>query len=439
MLADGKVIEEGNCYNSRELVNSILKIIRTVNFSVTSVSVKIGNGVPVYKELLQDLDDALPAEVVLEVVGEAGTNRPLTAHSRKIRHISSAIRIAGRTGRVLARKAERAAQLRAAEGANDRTFKALAERYIARHEATWKNDKHRAQWKSTLIAYAYPSIGALDVAAIGRGAVLDVLEPIWTRAPETASRLRGRIETVLDYAAAKGWRTEANPARWRDLRHDLPAPKKVKPVANQPALPWQQMPGFMADLRKREATAARALEFVILTAARTTEVLGAVWREVDLAEATWTIPARRMKAARPHRVALSPAAVAVLEGMKPLGTKPDSFIFPGQRPGSRLSGMALLMLLRRMQKVVEQALKDEPPRPRWADAEGRAITAAWLSRVFPHLDRRPDQLRPRDRRGRAGAHDQGQSRSGLSTLGPSRPPATADGGLGRPCGWQEWR
>ena len=103
-LADGKVIEEGNCYNSRELVNSILKIIRTVNFSVTSVSVKIGNGVPVYRELLQDLDDALPAEVVLEVVGEAGTNRPLAAHSRKIRHISSAIRIAGRTGRVLVRR-----------------------------------------------------------------------------------------------------------------------------------------------------------------------------------------------------------------------------------------------------------------------------------------------------------------------------------------------
>ncbi len=104
LLADGKVIEEGNCYNSRELVNSILKIIRTVNFSVTSVSVKIGNGVPVYKELLQDLDDALPAEVVLEVVDEAGTNRPFTAHSRKIRHISSAIRIAGRTGRVLVRR-----------------------------------------------------------------------------------------------------------------------------------------------------------------------------------------------------------------------------------------------------------------------------------------------------------------------------------------------
>ena len=239
-----------------------------------------------------------------------------------------------------------------------------------------------AQWKSTLTTYAYPSMGAQDVAAIDRVAVLDVLEPIWTRAPETASWLRGRIETVLDYAAAKGWRTEANPARWRDLRHDLPAPKKVKPVANQPALPWQQMPAFMADLRKREATAARALEFVILTAARTTEVLGAVWREVDLAEATWTIPARRMKAARPHRVALSPTAVAVLGHMKPLATKPDSFLFPGQRAGSRLSGMALLMLLRRMQKADDESPDDEPPRPRWADAEGRAITPHGFRATF---------------------------------------------------------
>jgi integrase len=292
------------------------------------------------------------------------------------RELASAARAQRRAGinPIEARKAERAARARAAEGASDRTFKALAERYIARHEATWKNDKHRAQWKSTLITYAYPHLGAQDVATIDRVAVLDVLEPIWTRAPETASRLRGRIETVLDYAAAKGWRTAANPARWRDLRHDLPAPKKVKPVTNQPALPWQQLPGFMTELRARDATAARALEFAILTAARTTEVLGAVWREVDLAEATWTIPARRMKAARPQRVALSPAAVAVLEHMKPLATKPDSFLFPGQRPGSRLSGMAMLMLLRRMQRTEEQPLQDEPPRPRWADAEGRAIT-----------------------------------------------------------------
>ena len=300
------------------------------------------------------------------------------------RELARAARALLRTGinPIEARKAERAAQILAAEGANDRTFKALAERYIARHEATWKNDKHRAQWKSTLATYAYPRLGAQDVATIDRVAVLDVLEPIWTPVPETASRLRGRIETVLDYAIAKGWRTAANPARWRDLRHDLPAPKKVKPVTNQPALPWQQLPGFMAELRSREATAARALELAILAASRTDEVLGAVWREIDLAEATWVIPGRRMKAARPHRVALSPAAVAVLESMKPLATKPDSFLFPGQRPGSRLSGMAMLMLLRRMQRGDERALEDEPTRPRWADAEGRAITPHGFRATF---------------------------------------------------------
>ena len=250
--------------------------------------------------------------------------------------------------------------------------------YITRHEATWKSAIHRKQWRSTLATYAYPSIGDTDVAKIDRAAVLGVLEPIWTRAPETASRLRGRIETILDFAAAKGWRDPVNPARWRDLRHDLPAPKKVKPVTNQPALPWQQLPAFMVDLRLREATAARALEFAILTAARTSEVLGAAWREIDLVEQTWTVPARRMKAARPHRVALSPAAVAILEQMKPLATKPDNYVFPGQRGNSPLSGMALLMLLRRMQGIVS----DDGDPPRWADREGRAITAHGFRSTF---------------------------------------------------------
>src|SRR4051794_13903063 len=121
---------------------------------------------------------------------------------------------------IAARAAERATTARALEDAGERTFKALAERYIARHETSWKNDKHRAQWKATLATYAYPRLGGRDVAAIERADVLDVLEPIWTRTPETASRLRGRIEIVLDYAVAKGWRTAANPARWRELRHD---------------------------------------------------------------------------------------------------------------------------------------------------------------------------------------------------------------------------
>src|SRR5215213_6345225 len=283
---------------------------------------------------------------------------------------------------IAARAAERAAAARAVEDAGERTFKALAERYIARHEASWKSAMHRAQWKSSLANYAYPRLGSRDVAGIDRAAVLEVLEPVWTRAPETASRPRGRIEVVLDYAAAKGWRTAANPARWRELRHDLPAPRKLRPVVNHPALPWQRLPGFMAALRARDATAARALEFAILTAARTSEVLGATWREVDLYGSTWTVPAKRMKAARPHRVALSPAAVAVLERMKPLAGKPDSYLFPGRRPGTRLSGMALQMLLRRMQRADADAAADGRERPRWAGAEGRAITPHGFRATF---------------------------------------------------------
>ena len=202
-----------------------------------------------------------------------------------------------------------------------------------------------------------------------------MLEPIWADKPETASRVRGRMEVVLDYAAAKGWRDQINPARWRDLRHELAAPRKLKPVVNQPALPWQLLPSFMGQLRSRPATAARALEFAILTAGRTNEVLGATWREIDLESATWTVPARRMKAARPHRVALSPAAIAVLELMKPLASKPDSFVFPSARSGKPLSNMALLMLLRRMQGHGESR-PDSPEAdapPRWADIEGRPI------------------------------------------------------------------
>jgi integrase len=277
-----------------------------------------------------------------------------------------------------ARAAERAALARKVADAGERTFRAVAERYVARHEPSWRNDKHRAQWRSTLVSYAYPRLGDRDVAGIDRAAVLEVLEPLWSRAPETASRLRGRIEAVLDHAAARGWRTAPNPARWRDLRHDLPAPGGLKPVAHQPALPWPRLPGFLAELRARPATAARALEFAVLTAARTGEVLGATWREVDLESATWTVPARRTKAARPHRVALSPAALAVLEQMRPLAAGPDSFVFPGQRRGRPLSNMALLVLLRRMQRPAAKAgsgrIPDGNAGPRWADAEGRPIT-----------------------------------------------------------------
>ncbi|WP_329660308.1 tyrosine-type recombinase/integrase [Geminicoccus sp.] len=274
---------------------------------------------------------------------------------------------------ITARKAERAALVRKVEDADQRAFRVLAERYIAKHEPTWRHRIHRQQWKNTLATYAYPRIGGMDVAAIDRNDVLAVLEPVWTRAPETASRLRGRIETIFDYASAKGLRSAGNPARWRDLRHDLPAARKLKPVENQPALPWRQLPTFVTELRKRRATAARALEFLILTAARTSEVMGATWREIDEEHAIWTVPAKRMKGDKAHRVPLSPAAMTILQEMSPLRRKPDDHVFPGPRPISPLSSMAFLMLISRMQGMGAGEGKEKSPR--WVDQDGRPITA----------------------------------------------------------------
>jgi integrase len=242
------------------------------------------------------------------------------------------------------RRADRAAKAAAARGI---TFRDVAERYIAAHAAGWRNAKHAEQWRATLATYAFPVFGDQPVHAIDTGLVMRVLEPIWAAKTETASRLRGRIESVLDYAAARGWRSGENPARWRGhLQKLLPARSKVQRVEHHPALPWRQMGAFMAALRAHDGVAARALEFAILTAARTGEVIGARWAEID--GDVWTVPGERMKAGREHRVPLSAAALAVLSTMKPDGAAPSEFVFPGGRPGRPLSGMALLMLLRRM-------------------------------------------------------------------------------------------
>jgi integrase len=177
-----------------------------------------------------------------------------------------------------------------------------------------------------------------------------VLEPIWHRMPETASRLRGRIESVLDYAAAHGWRSGENPARWRGhLAKLLPPPSRIAKVKHHPALPWQQIGSFMAELRDQEGVAARALEFTILTAARTGEVIGCERPQVDLQAAVWIVPAARMKSGREHRVPLSEAAIAVLDEVAPLwGHRSGAWLFPGGRPEGPLSNMAMIMLLRRM-------------------------------------------------------------------------------------------
>ena len=224
------------------------------------------------------------------------------------------------------------------------TFRDVATAYIAANEESWRNPKHRQQWRNTLDSYVYPVIGDLPVAEVETAHVLTILEPIWKGKAETASRIRGRIETVLDSAKARGYRQGENPARWRGhLAQILPARTRLS-RGHHKAIAYEQIPAFVGALRAREAVAALALEFTILTAARSGEVIGATWAEVDLAKAIWTIPADRMKAAKEHRVPLSPRAVAILESLKPLGS---DYLFPGAK-GGRLSGMAMAMLMRRM-------------------------------------------------------------------------------------------
>lgn len=249
-----------------------------------------------------------------------------------------------------ARAAEQAAA-NAARGLN--TFREVAEAYQRAHAAGWRNAKHRQQWANTLSAYTYPVMGHVAVAAITVAEVMRAVEPLWHDKPETASRVRGRIETVLDYATARGWRTGENPARWRGhLANLLPARAKVRRVKHHAALPWGEVGSFMAALRVQRGMAPLALQFAILTAARTGEVIGARWAEMDLSAAVWTVPAERMKAGREHRVPLSDAAIAVLRELH--ATRPDadpaSFVFPGGRPGKGLSNMAMLLLLRRMNR-----------------------------------------------------------------------------------------
>ena len=248
-----------------------------------------------------------------------------------------------------ARRAEHARQR--LDAAKVVTFKQCAEAYIASHRAGWRNEKHKYQWSATLSTYAYPVIGVLPVQSIDTALVLKVLEPIWTVKSETASRVRQRVENILDFAKVRGYRDRENPARWRGhLDKLLPARSKVRQVEHHAALPYAELPGFLASLRTREAVAARGLEFLILTAARTGEVIGARWHEIDLLDKTWTVPAGRMKAHREHRIPLSPRALAILGEMQTARQNDDgnAFVFPGLKPGKPLSNTAFLMLMRRM-------------------------------------------------------------------------------------------
>ncbi|MCW5751357.1 MAG: integrase arm-type DNA-binding domain-containing protein [Anaerolineales bacterium] len=237
------------------------------------------------------------------------------------------------------RRAERQQQRQAM------TFAEAAEAFIRSHRLGWKSPKHAAQWEATLATYAFPVFGRLPVGQVDTSHVMRALEPIWATKPETASRLRGRIEAVLDWAAARGHRAGDNPARWRGhLANLLPARAKVRKVQHFAALPYQQLPSFIAELRAQEGIGARALAFAILTAARTGEVIGAKWAEIDLASGIWTISGDRMKAGREHRVPLSGAALAILRALP----RESHWVFPGGRRGRPLSSMALLQVLRRM-------------------------------------------------------------------------------------------
>ena len=229
------------------------------------------------------------------------------------------------------------------------TFKEAAERYFKIHGAKWRNYKHRKQFLSTLEAYAYPKLGTLRVNEIVTDDVRLAIEPIWSKIPETASRVRGRIENVLSWAIANGYCEGTNPARWPDnLEHLLPAIGLISKVNHHAALPYDQMPEFWAQLNTREGIAARSLEFLILTAARTGEVIGAQWDEIDLKNKIWVVPAERMKAKKEHRIPLSDRAVEILKAL-PIEGRND-FVFIGPSKGSSLSNMGMAAVLKRMER-----------------------------------------------------------------------------------------
>jgi integrase len=288
-----------------------------------------------------------------------------------------------------------AARAQCAEAAKSTTFDQCAAAYIAAHRAAWKNQKHIGQWQATLAQYASPMIGALPVAAVDTGLVVKVLGPIWNGKTETAKRLRGRLEAILDWATVSQLREGENPARWRGhLDQLLPKPARIAPVKNFAALPWKEIPGFMRALRAREGTAARALEFAILTAARSGEVRGAAWSEIDLAAQLWTVPAGRMKAGIEHRVPLSRAAIAVLAATGRCG----DLVFEGRKGGVQLSDMSLTAVLRRMGRAditvhgFRSAFRD------WcAEAAGNEFSREACEHALAH--RLPDKVEAAYRRG----------------------------------------
>lgn len=235
-----------------------------------------------------------------------------------------------------------------AQRAKFMTFQQCADAYINAHRAGWKNPKHIQQWQNTLSQYAFPVFGDLDVKAIDTGLITKCLEPIWLTKNETAGRVRGRIESILDWATVHEYRQGVNPARWRGHLDKLLAKQsKVQKTEHHKALPYTEIGEFINQLRRQDGIAAKCLEFTILTAARTGETIGATWDEIDLGAKVWTIPAVRMKAEREHRVSLSGHALTILNDMA--ATRINDYVFPGSKKG--LSNMAMLAVLKRMDRT----------------------------------------------------------------------------------------
>jgi integrase len=258
------------------------------------------------------------------------------------------------------------------------TFEKAAMQYIAAHEAGWKNEVHRKQWSTTLKTYADPVIGTVDLRDVDTGMVMQIIQPFWTTKTETASRVRGRIESILDWGKVQGYREGENPARWDGhLDHLLPERGKVRKVKPQPALPHKRIGEFMADLRARSSTSAKALEFTILTAKRTTEVIEVQWPEINKDDKVWTIPAKRMKGDRDHEVMLSDAAIGVLEHQWSI--RSSKWVFPGGREGEPLSSAAMSELVKQM-----NAERKDVGLPPWVDPKqgGRAITVHGFRSTF---------------------------------------------------------
>ncbi len=236
------------------------------------------------------------------------------------------------------RKNERA--LRALEKAKGMTFSDCVDKYITSHKPSWKSAKHAQQWENTLKTYAKPVIGELPVQNIDVGLVLQVLEPIWQEKTETATRVRQRMESVLDWATARGYRSGENPARWKGhLDKLLPKRSKVQKIKHHEAMPYADVSDYYLRIREKETIAARALAFIVLTATRSSEAREASWSEIDMVEGVWVIPPERMKGGRTHRVPLTPECLSILEKVKPLNR--DGMVFPGMKKGQAISSAAL--------------------------------------------------------------------------------------------------